>query len=156
MKLWQHECQWHFDELTVSRSGTHGLNLPQDSHWLQEQRRSVVDIMEFGFCWAAYLWKIHGGLSSDVGSCGFFSDLQHGFMAFKAKPTAMARGRSGNVWKHVPRQSPGGHSLFIAGTCLRAKVTRKLIWDFVFRNRPGSPTLLGCFKWNTWPFLVFL
>ena len=68
-------------------------------------------------------------------------------------------GGSVKMWKFLKVYSqadPSWPQPFIAGTCLRAKVTRKPIWDFVFRHRSGAPTLLGCFKWKSGPFLVFL
>lgn len=63
------------------------------------------------------------------------------------------------IWKFLRECSQADWSRpqpFIAGTCLRAKVTRKLIWDFVFRDSPGSHTLMEYSKWKNWPFLVFL
>lgn len=64
------------------------------------------------------------------------------------------------MWKFSEAYSqadPSWPPPFIAGTCRRAQVTRKPIWDFVFRElHSGAPILLGCFEWKIGPFLVFL
>lgn len=97
--------------------------------------------MEFGFCWAPYLWKISLRLSSDVCSCGFFSDLLYGFMAFRGKPKVFQQSWQDEdleIFESIFPGRPSWLQPFRAGTCLRAQVTRKLIGNL------GLETVLGC------------